>query len=164
MKRKKITLSLVLCALSGCASTRPPEPAAGHPVRSTDMRLGNFSVSLAVKDLRASRAFYEKLGFRAIGGNPAENWLILQNETSTIGIFQGMLEKNMLTFNPGWDRSGSTLPDYDDVRDIQRTLKDRGLALTMAADESTTGPASLMLVDPDGNPILIDQHVPRPGK
>ncbi len=128
------------------------------------MRLGNFSVSLAVKDLGASRAFYEKLGFRAINGDPAKNWLILQNETSTIGLFQGMFEKNSLTFNPGWDRTGSTLPDFDDVRDIQRTLKSRDLALASEADESTSGPASLMLFDPDGNPILIDQHVPSPRK
>lgn len=126
------------------------------------MRLGNFSVSLAVKDLGASRAFYEKLGFRAIAGNPAQNWLILQNETSTIGLFQGMFDKNMLTFNPGWDRSSNTLPDFDDVRDIQRTLKSQGLPLALEADESTSGPASLMLLDPDGNPILIDQHVPSP--
>jgi len=128
------------------------------------MRLGNFSVSLAVKDLGASRAFYEKLGFRAIGGDPAMNWLILQNETSTIGLFQGMFDRNVLTFNPGWDRTASTLPEFDDVRDIQRTLKGRGLALASAADESTSGPASLMLLDPDGNPILIDQHVPSPRK
>lgn len=128
------------------------------------MRLGNFSVSLAVKDLGASRAFYEKLGFRAIGGDPAKNWLILQNETSTIGLFQGMFDKNILTFNPGWDRTCATLPDYDDVRDIQRTLKSRGLPLASVADESTTGPASLMLIDPDGNPILVDQHVPSPRK
>jgi catechol 2,3-dioxygenase-like lactoylglutathione lyase family enzyme len=128
------------------------------------MRLGNFSVSLAVKDVGASRAFYEKLGFRAIGGNAAKNWLILQNETSTIGLFQGMFDKNGLTFNPGWDRNCSTLPDFDDVRDIQRTLKSRGLVLASAADESTSGPASLMLLDPDGNPVLIDQHVPSPQK
>ena len=128
------------------------------------MRLGNFSVSLAVKDLGASRAFYEKLGFRAITGDPSKNWLILQNETSTIGLFQGMFDKNSLTFNPGWDRTGSTLPDFDDVRDIQRTLKSRDLALASEADESTSGPASLMLLDPDGNPILIDQHVPSPRK
>jgi catechol 2,3-dioxygenase-like lactoylglutathione lyase family enzyme len=128
------------------------------------MRLGNFSVSLAVKDLGASRAFYEKLGFRAIGGDPAQHWLILQNETSTIGLFQGMYDKNILTFNPGWDRTGATLPDFDDVRDLQRTLKSRGLALETAADESTSGPASLMLLDPDGNPILIDQHAPSPRK
>lgn len=128
------------------------------------MTLGNFSVSLAVKDLAASRAFYEKLGFRKVGGDPAKNWLILQNDTSTIGLFQGMFEKNMLTFNPGWDRTCATLPNLDDVRDIQRTLKSRGLAPAPAADESTSGPASLMLLDPDGNPILIDQHVPSPRK
>lgn len=128
------------------------------------MRLGNFSVSLAVKNLGASRAFYEKLGFRAIAGDPAKNWLILQNETATIGLFQGAFDKNTLTFNPGWDRSSNTLPDFDDVREIQRTLKSRGFAPAPAADESTTGPAFLMLLDPDGNPILIDQHVPRPTK
>ncbi len=128
------------------------------------MRLGNFSVSLAVKDIAASRSFYEKLGFRVILGDQAKNWLILQNETSTIGLFQGMFPRNIMTFNPGWDRSSNTLPDFDDVRDIQRTLKERGLELTTAADESTKGPASLMLLDPDGNPILIDQHVPSPRK
>jgi catechol 2,3-dioxygenase-like lactoylglutathione lyase family enzyme len=128
------------------------------------MRLGNFSVSLAVKDLGASRAFYEKLGFRAIGGAPEMNWLILQNETSTIGLCHGMFDRNVLTFNPGWDRTSSTLPDFDDVRDIQRTLKGRGLALASEANESTSGPASLMLLDPDGNPVLIDQHVPSPRK
>jgi catechol 2,3-dioxygenase-like lactoylglutathione lyase family enzyme len=127
------------------------------------MRLGNFSVSLAVKDLGASRAFYAKLGFRAVGGN-AKNFLILQNETSTIGLFQGMFDKNILTFNPGWDRNCATLPDFDDVRDIQRTLRSRGLTLATWADESPTGPASLVLFDPDGNQILIDQHVPKPGK
>ncbi len=126
------------------------------------MRLGNFSVSLAVKDIAKSRAFYEKLGFRVFGGDQAKNWLILQNETSTIGLFQGMFDKNIMTFNPGWDRSGNSLPDFDDVRDLQKTLKSRGLALTSEADETTTGPASLMLLDPDGNPILIDQHVSKP--
>ncbi|HEY3243499.1 MAG TPA: VOC family protein [Phycisphaerae bacterium] len=127
------------------------------------MRLGNFSVSLAVKDLGASRAFYEKLGFRVIGGD-GRKFSILQNETSTIGLFQGMFEKNILTFNPGWDRNAATLPDFDDVRDIQRVLKSRGLALATEADESTSGPASLTLFDPDGNPVLIDQHVPSPRK
>ena len=122
------------------------------------MRLGNFSVSLSVKDLPASRAFYEKLGFRAIGGNPAQNWLILQNDTSTIGLFQGMFEKNLLTFNPGWNNKGERLPDYDDVREIQRALKSKGIALMTSADESTTGPASFVVVDPDGNQILVDQH------
>jgi len=126
------------------------------------MRLGNFSVSLAVKDIATSRAFYEQLGFQVIGGDQANNWLILQNETSTIGLFQGMFDKNIMTFNPGWDRSGNPLVDFDDVRDIQKQLKNRGLALTSEADETTTGPASLMLLDPDGNPILIDQHVAKP--
>jgi catechol 2,3-dioxygenase-like lactoylglutathione lyase family enzyme len=125
------------------------------------MRLGNFSVSLAVKDLKASREFYEKLGFRVVAGN-GTNFSILQNETSTIGLFQGMFEKNILTFNPGWDRAGKTLPDFDDVRDIQRTLIGRGVKPATKADESTTGPASLVLFDPDGNQILIDQHVPSP--
>ena len=127
------------------------------------MQLGNFSVSLVVKDIAASRAFYEKLGFKQIAGDQAQNWLILQNSTATIGLFLGpQYTRNMLTFNPGWDRTGSTLPDFDDVRDIQRTLKGRGLVLASAADESTSGPASLSLRDPDGNPILIDQHVPSP--
>jgi len=129
-----------------------------------NMRLGNFSVSLAVKDLALSRAFYEKLGFHVVFGDAASNWLILQNDTCTIGLFQGMFEKNTLTFNPGWDRTGKALPDFDDVRDIQRNLKGQGLTLAMQADESTTGPASLMLMDPDGNPILLDQHVPRAKK
>ena len=128
------------------------------------MRLGNFSVSLAVKDIAKSREFYEKLGFRVFGGDQAKNWLILQNETSTIGLFQGMFDKNIMTFNPGWDRSGQSLADFDDVRDIQKKLKNRGLALTTEADETTTGPASLMLLDPDGNPVLIDQHVSKPQK
>jgi len=128
------------------------------------MRLGNFSVSLAVKDIAKSREFYEKLGFRVFGGDQAKNWLILQNETSTIGLFQGMFDKNVMTFNPGWDRSAKSLPDFDDVRDIQKKLKSRGLALATEADETTAGPASLMLLDPDGNPVLIDQHVAKPEK
>ena len=127
------------------------------------MRLGIFSISLAVKDLQASRAFYEKLGFRVIGGN-GKNWSILRNEASTIGLFQGMFDKNTLTFNPGWNQACETLPDFDDVREIQSRLKEQGLTIATAADESSTGPAHLMLLDPDGNPILIDQHVPAPGK
>jgi catechol 2,3-dioxygenase-like lactoylglutathione lyase family enzyme len=129
------------------------------------VRLGNFSVSLAVKDLAASRAFYEKLGFGVIAGDPTQNWLILQNETSTIGLFHGpALTRNTLTYNPGWDRSCDTLADFDDVRDLQRTLKARGLEFALAADETTTGPGAFMLTDPDGNPILVDQHVPAPRK
>lgn len=120
-------------------------------------------MSLAVRDLGASRAFYEKLGFRVVRGEPAQNWLILQNETATIGLFQGILPRNTLTFNPGWDRDARPLEDFDDVRAIQRTLRSRGLIPAPAADESGSGPASLMLTDPDGNPILIDQHVASPG-
>lgn len=128
------------------------------------MDLGNFSVSLAVKDLAASRAFYEKLGFRATFGDPAQNWLILQNETSTIGLFQGMFERNVLTFNPGWDRNGQALEDFDDVRELQKRLVEHGIVPATQADASSTGPASFLVVDPDGNPILVDQHVPRPRK
>ncbi len=128
------------------------------------MQLGNFSVSLAVKDLAVSRAFYEKLGFKVVAGDAKHNYLILQNETATIGIFQGMFEKNILTFNPGWDRTCATLPKFEDVRDIQKALKSRGLTPNPAADEASTGPASFMVMDPDGNPILVDQHVPMPGK
>lgn len=128
------------------------------------MRLGNFSVSLAVKDIAASRAFYEMLGFNVIGGNQAANWLIMANETSRIGLFQGMFDKNILTYNPGWDSDAQALQEFDDIRDIQKTLKSLGLTLTTSADESSTGPASLTLSDPDGNMLLVDQHVPKPAK
>jgi catechol 2,3-dioxygenase-like lactoylglutathione lyase family enzyme len=150
--------------LAGLVTARMIDPAANQASGDAQLRLGNFSVSLAVKDIGASRAFYEKLGFRVFMGDQAKNWLILQNETSTIGLFQGMFSKNTLTFNPGWDRKAATLPDFDDVRAIQRTLKSRGLTLAPEANESTSGPASLMVTDPDGNPILIDQHVPSPKK
>lgn len=128
------------------------------------MKLGNFSVSLAVKDLKVSKAFYEKLGFSKFAGDESQNWLIMQNETATIGLFQGMFDKNIMTFNPGWDRNAATLPEFDDVRDIQRQLKDQGIELTTTADESTTGPASFTLSDPDGNMILVDQHVDKAKK
>jgi catechol 2,3-dioxygenase-like lactoylglutathione lyase family enzyme len=160
---ERIIVSLMLCFFAGCASRSAPNPGTGDPTGTTNMRLGNFSVSLAVKDLAASREFYEKLGFRVIGGNGLK-FSIVQNETSTIGLFQGMFDKNILTFNPGWDRACATLPEYDDVRDIQRTLMSRGVSLATKADESSTGPASLVLFDPDGNQILIDQHVPSPGR
>ena len=126
--------------------------------------LGAFSVSLAVKDLAASRAFYETLGFEAVLGDAAHNWLILRQGTTTIGLFQGMFERNILTFNPGWNAQAEPLQDFADIREIQKNLKSRGLALMSEPDESTTGPASLMLLDPDGNPILIDQHVDSPRK
>lgn len=121
--------------------------------------LGNFSVSLAVKDLAASRAFYEKLGFSAFTGSPEQNWLILQNGAATIGLFQGMFERNILTFNPGWDSAANTLPEFTDVRELQRRVKRAGIVPSLEADESGQGPASFMVVDPDGNPILVDQHV-----
>ena len=123
------------------------------------MKLGAFSISLAVKDIAASRAFYEKLGFKDAGGDQKQNWLILRNGQTTVGLFQGMFERNMLTFNPGWDSQAQPLKEFEDIREIQPSLKASGLALATEADESTTGPASLMLIDPDGNPILIDQHV-----
>ncbi|HPF25436.1 MAG TPA: VOC family protein [Steroidobacteraceae bacterium] len=122
------------------------------------MELGAFSISLAVKDIAASKAFYEKLGFRVFGGEQAQNWLILKNGTTLIGLFQGMFDKNILTFNPGWDSDAKELPAFSDVREIQRRLKQQGVALTTEADESTQGPASITLLDPDGNPVLIDQH------
>ncbi|MGQ0641587.1 MAG: VOC family protein [Gemmatimonadaceae bacterium] len=123
------------------------------------MQLGAFSISLAVKDLAASQAFYEKFGFKTLGGDAAQGWLILKNGDIVIGLFKGMFEKNMLTFNPGWDQSAQKLGSFTDVRELQRQLKAQGVQLLSEADESTTGPASLMAVDPDGNPILVDQHV-----
>lgn len=123
------------------------------------MQLGNFSVSLAVKDIAASRAFYEKLGFIAWGGDQAQNWLILKNGSTVIGLFQGMFERNILTFNPGWDSDANTLPEFTDVRDLQRELKSQGVKLLSEADDTTSGPASFMVEDPDGNQILVDQHV-----
>ena len=123
------------------------------------MQLGNFSVSLAVKDIAASRAFYEKLGFTVWGGDQAQNWLILKNGSTVIGLFQGMFERNILTFNPGWDGDANTLPEFTDVRDLQRELKAKGVQPITEADETTSGPASFVVEDPDGNQILIDQHV-----
>ena len=123
------------------------------------MDLGAFSISLAVKDLEASRQFYEKFGFKVFAGNAAQDWLILKNGAHVIGLFQGMFDKNILTFNPGWDQNAQKLSSFTDVRELQRRLKAQGVQLVNEADESTTGPASLVAVDPDGNPILIDQHV-----
>ena len=123
------------------------------------MNLGAFSSSLAVQDIAVSLKFYQKLGFQEAGGDQSQNWLILRNGDVTIGLFQGMFERNVLTFNPGWNAQAEPLAEFDDVRETQQELKNQGLALTTEADTSTTGPASLMLIDPDGNPILIDQHV-----
>jgi catechol 2,3-dioxygenase-like lactoylglutathione lyase family enzyme len=123
------------------------------------MDLGAFSISLAVKDIAASQAFYEKFGFRAFHGDITQNWLILKNGDHVIGLFQGMFEKNILTFNPGWDQNAQPLETFTDVRELQRQLKAQGVELVSEADESTQGPASFMTVDPDGNTILFDQHV-----
>src|SRR5881409_1775918 len=123
------------------------------------MDLGTFPISLAVKNLEASRSFYEKLGFQVFAGEASQNWLILKNGDHVIGLFQGMFEKNILTFNPGWDSNAQKLASFTDVRDLQRQLKAQGVKLQQQADESTTGPASFVAVDPDGNPILVDQHV-----
>ncbi len=160
----RLVTGLFACCVGGflvgqAADSSPHGKSGGAPIR-----LGKFSVSLAVKDIAKSREFYEKLGFKVTGGEQSQNWLVLQNETATIGLFQGMFSKNLLTFNPGWDRTNKTLPDFDDVRDIQKTLKSRGLAFKTEADEASTGPASMMVVDPDGNPILVDQYVPKPKK
>jgi len=122
------------------------------------MNLGNFSISLAVKDLQASKAFYEKFGFRQFFGD-GKGWLIMKNGTHVIGLFQGMFDRNIMTFNPGWDSDAKPLGSFTDVRDLQRQLKAQGIQLATEADENTTGPASFMAIDPDGNPILVDQHV-----
>ena len=123
------------------------------------MELGAFSISLFVKDIEASRAFYEKFGFKIFGGDISQNWLILKNGDHVIGLFQGMFEKNILTFNPGWDSNANQLATFTDVRELQRQLKAQGVQLMSEADETTTGPASFVAIDPDGNPILVDQHV-----
>jgi len=123
------------------------------------MELGAFSISLSVKDIKASKAFYEKFGFSVFGGDITQNWLILKNGDATIGLFQGMFDKNIMTFNPGWDSNAQNLDTFTDVRDLQRQLKAGGMIFESEADESTEGPASFIAVDPDGNPILVDQHV-----
>ena len=127
------------------------------------MKLGAFSLSLSVKDLDASRAFYEALGFEVAGGDASNNWLILRNGTTTLGLFHGMFPGNILTFNPGWSGSAAPLESFDDIRDIQAHLKANGIALQSEADPDGTGPAHLTMTDPDGNAIMLDQHVPRPG-
>lgn len=123
------------------------------------MKLGAFSISLSVKDIHKSKAFYETLGFSVFAGDIERNYLIMKNGNALVGLFQGMFENNILTFNPGWDESANKLDDFDDVRNIQKHLKTKNIALVQEADESTTGPASVVLTDPDGNTILIDQHV-----
>ena len=123
------------------------------------MELGAFSVSLAVKNIDTSRVFYEKFGFRVMGGDASQNWLILRNSNHTIGLFQGMFEKNTLTFNPGWDDNAQEIDSFTDIRDLQRQLKSKGVDLLIEADEESSGPASFVAIDPDGNPVLVDQHI-----
>jgi lactoylglutathione lyase len=130
--------------------------------KEAPLSLGNFSVSLTVKDIKASKEFYEKLDFKEVAGDIKQNWVVLQNGATTIGLFQGMFEKNMLTFNPGWNEKKETLKEFQDVRELQATLKARGVKLDTEADEKSDGTAFFTLTDPDGNPILFDQHVPKP--
>jgi lactoylglutathione lyase len=134
-----------------------------HAAEEKPLEFGNFSVSLAVKDIKASMAFYQKLDFRQVGGDLKQNWVVLQNGSARIGLFQGMFEKNILTFNPGWSKNKETLADFQDVRELQRALKARGLTIAPEADVTTKGPAYFEVTDPDGNTLLVDQHVPSPG-
>lgn len=133
-----------------------------YPTTTTPMELGAFSVSLAVKDIALSRAFYEKLGFTVEGGAQEQNWLVMRHGTTTIGLFQGMFDRNLLTFNPGWGPRAQPVETFDDVRALQAHFEEQGLELEVRADSTSDGPAHLSLSDPDGNPILVDQHVPKP--
>ena len=150
----------VIAAFTSCTSIDQTDQSNDVNLASATqtMELGTFSISLAVADLSASRIFYEQLGFTAVGGEASRDWLILQNGDATIGLFQGMFEKNIMTFNPGWSRAGDHPDEFTDIREIQQRIKKQGLTLMSETDGSTTGPASLMLLDPDGNTILIDQH------
>ena len=147
-------------ALLGAAALAALDPRA--PMDDSTLELGNFSVSLTVKDIAASRAFYEKLGFRQVGGVQEQNWLVLQNGSTKVGLFQGMFDRNMLTFNPGWDSNGKPLESFTDVREIQARLDAAGIELTTRTDPDGTDIGHIAMLDPDGNPVLIDQHVPRP--
>ncbi len=150
-----------LLFVMGTAALADPQPHQGSD-EGNNMQLGNFSISLTVKDLKVSMAFYEKLDFKKTFGDVAQNYVIMQNGTTTIGLFQGMFDRNILTFNPGWNNKAETLDSFQDVRELQATLRERGITIVQEADPASTGPASLVIVDPDGNPILVDQHVPRP--
>lgn len=154
-------LSMTLGAIAALTVTTAM-PMGDTPKKDAPVELGNFSVSLTVKDIQASIAFYEKLDFVQVGGDVKQKWVVLKNGTTKIGLFQGMFPRNMLTFNPGWNSDKETLKEFQDVRDIQRTLAARGIEFKTKADENSDGPASFVLEDPDGNPVLFDQHVPRP--
>ena len=151
----------IRCLIALAAMAVVPYPSAQE---TKPMELGNFSVSLAVKDIQASLAFYEKLGFKPVGGKLEQNWIVLQNGSTKIGLFQGMFSKNLMTFNPGWSQDRLALERFQDVRELQRMFKARGLAMAVEADETTQGPAHFVVTDPDGNELLFDQHVPSPKK
>lgn len=155
-----LTVATLVAAIVLCERGSNAFPDSSDKEKETEtMKLGAFSISLAVKDLPASRDFYGKLGFKPAGGNAEQNWLILRNgDGHTIGLFQGMFKQNIMTFNPGWGRNAQNLDEFMDIRDIQKHLKAEGIVLTTEADEETEGPASLTMLDPDGNPILVDQH------
>lgn len=150
-------MKLIKCLIALAAATSVSFTSAQE---IKPMELGNFSVSLAVKDIKASLAFYEKLGFKPVGGELERNWIVLQNGSTKIGLFQGMFSKNLMTFNPGWSQDRTALERFQDVRELQRSLKSRGLTMSVEADESTQGPAHFVVTDPDGNDLLFDQHVP----
>jgi len=152
---------LLTCGLIAAIQT-PSSPAREQARKDDSLQLGNFCLCLAVKDIKASKAFYEKLDFKQVGGKLEQNWVVVKNGTMKIALFQGGLEKNTLNFNPGWDSERNVLKDFQDVRELQHILKQRGVKLQTEADESSVGPASFTLVDPDGNPILVDQAVPKP--
>ena len=162
--RNMTVASSVLLAISAVtfATTHHSQTGEQETVNDEKMLFGSFSVSLAVKDISASKAFYEKLDFQQVGGNLEQNWVILRSGTTTIGLFQGMFEENILTFNPGWDHNAEPLNQFQDVRDLQATLKQRGITPVTEADTTGDGPASFVIVDPDGNLILVDQHVAKP--
>jgi lactoylglutathione lyase len=155
-----LVLAVMLTAVWAASAEAPSGKEA--MANEQKMKLGAFSVSLAVKDIAASRAFYEKLGFAPVMGDEKQNWLILRHGDTTIGLFQEMFERNLLTFNPGWNAQAQPVGEFTDVREIQQSLKAKGLKLATEADETTTGAASLVVIDPDGNPILLDQHVESP--
>jgi catechol 2,3-dioxygenase-like lactoylglutathione lyase family enzyme len=149
-----------LCILSKSPATDKDKPTTVQTNQQTSkhMKLGAFSISLSVKDLKTSKAFYENLGFKVFAGGMQQNYLIMKNENALIGLFQGMFQGNILTFNPGWDENAANIEQFEDIREIQKQLKSKDVQLTSEADENTSGPASLTLTDPDGNVILLDQH------
>jgi predicted lactoylglutathione lyase len=158
----RIRILLLVSALTVIAAVGASTAQSARTGGDKTLELGNFSVSLAVKDIKASMAFYQKLDFKQVGGKLEQNWVVLQNGNARIGLFQGMFDKNILTFNPGWTKDKETMKDFDDVRELQRTFQSRGLTMAPEADVTTQGPAFFEVNDPDGNTLLFDQHVPSP--